>query len=63
MRGLSIGLENNMDRTLADYIKRVTGSENPPVPTQPKENPDQYLVYPEKRSEDSDEKINPYSQV
>ena len=49
--------------TLADYIKRtlsrLESEKNPPKPNEE----DQYLVYPERRSEESDEKINPFSKV
>jgi hypothetical protein len=62
-----------MDKTLADYIRRVTKAQqdedkqriavnrnvwNDPVLAKQ----DQYQVYPEPESIDSDEKINPYSQ-
>lgn len=51
-----------MDLTLADYIKRTMDrleAEKKPIET----NNNEYLVYPEKRGEDSDEKINPFSKV
>ena len=48
-----------MDKTLADYIKRITEEENKRL-SEPAT--DQYQVYPEPESIDSDEKINPYSQ-
>ena len=61
-----------MDKTLADYIKRVQDSqerekqrvaENRNVWNDPElAKHDIYYVYPEKNHEDSDEKINPYSQ-
>jgi hypothetical protein len=51
-----------MERTLADYIKRIQSKESFP-PAQENKDSNQYLVYPEKQSQDSDEKINPYSQV
>jgi hypothetical protein len=62
-----------MDKTLADYIRRVTKAQqdedkqrvavnrnvwNDPVLAKQ----DQYQVYPEPESVNSDEKINPYSQ-
>jgi hypothetical protein len=62
-----------MDKTLADYIRRVTKAQqdedkqrvavnrnvwNDPVLAKQ----DQYQVYPESESVNSDEKINPYSQ-
>lgn len=61
-----------MDKTLADYIKRIYQSQDrerqriaekrnvwndPELASQ-----DIYNVYPEKQSIDSDEKINPYGQ-
>ena len=53
---------NTMDKTLKEYIdrtmKKITEERNQPV----KPNPNQYFVYPEKQSEDSDEKINPHGQ-
>lgn len=48
-----------MDKTLADYIKRITEEERKRV-TDPV--PSQYQIFPESQSVDSDEKINPYSQ-
>lgn len=61
-----------MDKTLADYIKRIQNSqdrenqrvaENRNVWNDPElASQDIYNVYPEKQSEDSDEKINPYGQ-
>ena len=64
-----------MDKTLADYIKRATEklnqehqdkqkvAENRNVWNDPElAKQDIYNVYPEKQSEDSDEKINPYGQ-
>jgi hypothetical protein len=48
-----------MDKTLADYIKRIAEEENERL----KESvPNQYQVIPESKSIDSDEKINPFSQ-
>ena len=51
-----------MDKTLKEYIdrtiKRIQEEKNKPV----EPNPNQYIVYLEKQSEDSDEKINPYGQ-
>lgn len=47
------------DKFLSDYIKRAQeqlDKENK------KPEPEQYKVYPEPQSVDSDEKINPYSQ-
>ncbi len=53
---------NIMDKTLKDYIDRTQKrlEEERQKPITP--NPNQYPVYPEKQSEDSDEKINPYGQ-
>lgn len=52
-----------MDLTLADYIKRTMARlENEKKPANTVDE-DQYLVYPERRSEESDEKINPFSKV
>ena len=52
-----------MDLTLADYIKRTMELlEKEKTPAVPAEYT-QYLVYPERRGEESDEKINPFSQV
>ena len=58
-----------MDKTLADYIKRIEEkekqriAENRNVWNDPElAKQDIYNVYPEKQSEDSDEKINPYGQ-
>lgn len=62
-----------MDKTLADYIKRITKAQqdeerqkiavNRNVWNDPElAKHDQYQVYPESESVDSDEKINPYSQ-
>jgi hypothetical protein len=63
-----------MDKTLADYIRRVTKAQrdeekqriavnrnvwNDPILAKQ----DQYQVYPDPKTIDSDEKINPYSQV
>ena len=48
-----------MDKTLADYIKRIAEEENKRL-KEPVSN--QYQVIPESESIDSDEKINPYSQ-
>lgn len=49
--------------TLADYIKntmeKISFEKSSVVA--PKDN--RYLVYPEKRGEESDEKINPFSEV
>jgi len=51
-----------MDKTLKDYIERAQKriEEERQQPQTP--NPNQYLVYPEKSNEDSDEKINPYGE-
>lgn len=51
-----------MDKTLKDYIDRTNKrlEEEKKKPLIP--NPSQYPVLPEKQSEDSDEKINPYGQ-
>ncbi len=51
-----------MDKTLKDYIERTQKrmEEDKSQPVTP--NPNQYIVSPEKQSEDSDEKINPYGQ-
>ncbi len=58
-----------MDKTLADYIKRIQDNdkqkvvENRNVWNDPElTKQDTYNVIPEKQSEDSDEKINPYGQ-
>lgn len=58
-----------MDKTLADYIKRIQDldkqriAENRNVWNDPElASQDVYNVYPEKQSEDSDEKINPHGQ-
>lgn len=53
-----------MDKTLADYITRTMArlemeNQKPAI----NDTHDEYLVYPEKRGEDSDEKINPFSKV
>jgi hypothetical protein len=48
-----------MDKTLADYIKRIAEEENKRINESVS---DQYQVIPESESIDSDEKINPYSQ-
>jgi hypothetical protein len=48
-----------MDKTLADYIKRIAEEENRRI-NEPVSN--QYQVIPEPKTIDSDEKINPYSQ-
>ena len=64
---------NIMDKTLADYITRTlarlesekqqTVNNNRNVWNDPElANQDVYNVYPEKQSDDSDEKINPYGQ-
>lgn len=51
------------DVTLADYITRTMAKlESEKNQQSPKED-NRYLVYPEKRGEESDEKINPYSEV
>ncbi len=52
-----------MDKTLKDYIERTMKrleQEKNPLAIDEENN---YLVYPEKRGEDSDEKINPFSKV
>ena len=51
-----------MDKTLKDYIERAQKKieEERAQPMIP--NPNQYNVIPEKKSEDSDEKINPHGQ-
>jgi hypothetical protein len=51
-----------MDKTLKDYIERAQKKiedekAQPMIP-----NPNQYNIIPEKQSEDSDEKINPYGE-
>lgn len=53
---------NAMDKTLKDYIERTQKrmEEDKSQPMTP--NPNQYPVYPEKKNNDSDEKINPYGQ-
>jgi hypothetical protein len=48
-----------MDKTLADYIKRITEEENKRTS---ESNTNQYQIFPEPETVDSDEKINPYSQ-
>lgn len=48
-----------MDKTLADYIKRITEEEEK---RSTESVPSQYQVFPESETIDSDEKINPYSQ-
>jgi hypothetical protein len=62
-----------MDKTLSDYIHRVTSQPNEEKqriavnrngwndPTLAKQ--DQYQVYPESETVNSDEKINPHSQA
>ena len=52
----------DMDKILKDYIERTQKrmEEDKSQPVTP--NPNQYIVSPEKQSEDSDEKINPYGQ-
>jgi hypothetical protein len=58
-----------MDKTLSDYIKRITVDERQRVvnnrnvwndPALAKQ--DQYQIHPQPESIDSDEKLNPYSQ-
>jgi hypothetical protein len=58
-----------MDKTLADYIKRTQEDldkvkvwTNRNVWNDPALAKQDYLVYPEKQSIDSDEKINPYGE-
>lgn len=58
-----------MDKTLADYIKRIQDldkqriAENRNVWNEPElAKQDVYYVNPEPKSQDSDEKINPYGQ-
>lgn len=51
----------NMDKTLADYIRRVQQQDQKPIP-EPDKNPDDYKVYPEIKG-DEDHKRNPYSPV
>ena len=54
-----------MDKTLADYIERTMKNLDKDI-SETKSNDlkvNQYKVYPEKQSVDSDEKINPYSPV
>ncbi len=61
---------NIMDKTLADYIKRMQDLEkkqtvavNRNVWNDPElAKKDVYNVYPEPQSQDSDEKINPHGQ-
>ncbi len=61
---------NIMDKTLADYIKRMQDLEkkqsvavNRNVWNDPNlAKQDIYYVHPEPQSQDSDEKINPYGQ-
>jgi hypothetical protein len=48
-----------MDKTLADYIKRIAEEEKK---RSSEFVPSQYQVFPEPKTIDSDEKINPYSQ-
>lgn len=61
-----------MDKTLADYITRTMARletekqkvwNNRNVWNDPTLAEQDYLVYPEKQSPDSDENINPYSRV
>lgn len=53
----------NMDKTLADYINRVTKKLEEEKPLkEPQENPNDYKVYPEEQG-DADHKRNPYSPV
>jgi hypothetical protein len=58
-----------MDKTLADYIKRIQDSQNREKQVIAEEQTfsflleTEYLVYPEPQSIDSDEKINPFSKV
>lgn len=52
-----------MDITLKDYIERVMKTIELEKKPSMAHNSDQYLVYPELESIDSDEKINPYSKV
>jgi len=54
-----------MDKTLADYIKRIANLEEQLKSSQQenKSEENDHLVYPEPNSIDSDEKRNPYSKV
>lgn len=52
-----------MDKTLADYITRTMARlEAEKQQTEQPSKDNQYLVYPEQK-EDSDHKVNPFSQV
>lgn len=53
---------NIMDKTLKDYIERAQKLIEEDRKKPPSHNPNQYPVYPEKKNNDSDEKINPYGQ-
>ena len=52
----------NMDKTLADYIRRVQGIDQEQPISEPVPNPNDYKVYPEVKG-DEDHKRNPYSPV
>lgn len=52
------------DITLANYITRTMAKlESEKNQYSPNKEDNRYLVYPEKRGEESDEKINPFSEV
>ncbi len=53
----------DMDKTLADYINRVTKKLEEEKPLkEPQENPNDYKVFPEQQNEE-DRPRNPYSPV
>lgn len=51
-----------MDRTLADYIHRVTEEMKKPTPPQEKPSENRYPVFPENK-ENYDIPNNPYSEI
>ena len=51
-----------MDKTLKDYIERAQKKIEKERKTPQTYNPNQYPVYPDPKTTDSDEKINPYGQ-
>ena len=53
---------NAMDKTLKDYIERAQKQIEEDNKRPPTHNPNQYPVYPEPKTPDSDEKINPHGQ-
>lgn len=51
-----------MDKTLKDYIERAQKKIEEDNKRPLTHNPNQYPVYPEPKTPDSDEKINPHGQ-